>query len=75
MTHAMQTALLTTVNAPYQIYLDAAGLAEALVTGEIATGLVGSFFTETSVEIQKSFAQKHGIDLGILEQTAIEFAN
>ena len=74
MTPAMQITLLTTVNAPYQVYLDADGLADALVAGEISAGQVGSFFTEISVEAQKSFAQEHEIDFGILEQTASDFA-
>lgn len=75
MTKTMQTALLTAVNAPYQVYLDADALACAITKGQIATGQVGSFFTETSVESQKSFAAAYGIASNLLSQTASDFAN
>ena len=61
MTQDMQTALLTTVNAPYQNQLDAGELAAALKSENVALGQVSSFFTETDVETQKSFASDHGI--------------
>jgi hypothetical protein len=75
MTQTMQAAILTTVNAPFQTYLDANALACAISSGEIATGQVGSFFTETAVEAQKSFATAYGITVEALAQTATDFAN
>lgn len=75
MTHTMQTAILTTVNASFQTYLDAEALAYAITAGEIRTGQVGSFFTETAVEAQKSFAEAYGITVAALTQTASDFAN
>lgn len=73
MTHNMQTALLTTVNAPYQNQLDAGGLAAALKSGEVTLGQVSSFFTETAVETQKAFAHQHGISPDVLSDVASTF--
>lgn len=75
MTQTMQTAILTTVNAPFQTYLDAEALACAISTGDITTGQVGSFYTETAVEAQKAFAMAYGITAAILAQTAAEFSS
>lgn len=75
MTQTMQTAILTTVNAPFQTYLDADALACAISTGDMATGQVGSFYTETAVEAQKAFATAYGITDDVLVQTAAEFSN
>lgn len=74
MTHEMQTALLTTVNAPYQTYLDGGALAAALNAGDISKGQVNSFFTETTVADQKAFAKLHGVPDETLTSTAIAFA-
>lgn len=73
MTHDMQTALLTTVNAPYQNQLDASGLAAALKSANVALGQVSSFFTETGVETQKAFAVEHGISADALTHVAGAF--
>lgn len=73
MTQDMQTALLTTVNAPYQMQLDADGLAAALKSGDVALGQVSSFFTETAVETQKAFADQHGISADALADVAGSF--
>lgn len=73
MTKAMQTALMTTVNAPYQQQVSAGGLALALTNGEIASAQVSSFFTETDVEMQKAFAADHGITLDALVHVASQF--
>lgn len=70
MTHDMQTALLTTVNAPYQNQLDAGGLAAALKSEDVYVGQVSSFFTETDVETQKAFAFEHGISADALTHVA-----
>jgi len=75
MTQAMQTVLLTTVNAPYQVTLDAGALAAALQAGDIKVGQVGSFFTETPVTAQTTFAASFGISSEALIQTAKAFAN
>ena len=75
MTHDMQTALLTTVNAPFQTYLDADALACAISSSDIAKGQVGSFYTETAIEAQKAFAMAHGISAATLLQTATNFSN
>lgn len=75
MTHTMQTAMLTTVNAPFQTYLDAEGLACAICYGEITLGQVSSFYTETAVESQKAFAAAHGISAATLVETATNFSN
>lgn len=75
MTNAMQTAILTTVNAPYQTILDAGELALAISKHDITLAQVGSFLTETSVDAQIAFAEAHGIFKADLEATAVEFAN
>ncbi len=75
MTKNMQTAMMTTVNAPFQTYLDTDALAYAISTGDIVPGQVGSFFTETAVDAQKTFAAAHGISPAVLAQTATDFAN
>ncbi|EEE35268.1 conserved hypothetical protein [Rhodobacteraceae bacterium KLH11] len=75
MTKAMQTAILTTVNAPYQTILDAGELALAISKHDIKLAQVGSFFTETPVDAQIVFAEAHGISKAELKATAIEFAN
>jgi len=74
MTQEMQTALLTTVNAPYQTYLDGSALAAALNAGDITNGQVSSFFTETTVADQKAFAKLHGLPDETLTATATAFA-
>lgn len=75
MTHEMQSTLLTTVNAPYQTYLDGSALAAALSAGDVKLGQVNSFFTETSAEDQKAFAKLHGIPESVLVETAEAFAD
>jgi len=75
MTHPMQTALMTTVNAPYQVTLDAGALAAALQTGQIELGQIASFFTETPVAAQKAFASSFGVSSETLAQTAKKFAD
>jgi len=75
MAYAMQTALLTTVNAPYQVTLDAGELAAALQAGEIELGQITSFFTETPVPAQKAFASSFGVSSETLAQTAKKFAD
>jgi len=75
MTLSMQISLLTTVNAPYQDYLDANGLACALMSGKIDSGQVASFFTEMSVEDQQSFAEAFDISASVLTNTAVAFSN
>lgn len=70
MTHDMQTALLTTVNAPYQNQLDAGELAAALKNEHVVLGQVSSFFTETDVETQKAFAIEHGMSVDALAHVA-----
>lgn len=73
MTHDLQTALLTTINAPYQNQLDAGGLAAALKSGNLDLGQVSSFFTEISVETQKAFAAQHDIAAAALADLAGAF--
>ena len=46
MTKTMQTAILTTVNAPCQTILDAGELALAISRRDIKLAQVGSFLTE-----------------------------
>ncbi|WP_299752936.1 hypothetical protein [uncultured Tateyamaria sp.] len=75
MTNAMQTVILTTVNAPYQTILDAGQLALAISKQDIKLAQVGSFLTETSVEAQIAFAEAHGISKATLEATATQFAD
>ena len=75
MTVDVQTALLTTVNAPYQVQLDAGALAVALSAGDVALGQVSSFFTETSVDAQKAFAHEQGISTDTLKLAAVAFKN
>ena len=74
MRHEMQTALLTTVNAPYQTYLDGGALAAALNACDFSKGQVNSFFTETTVADQKAFAKLHGVLDETLTSTATAFA-
>ena len=74
MTHEMQIALLTTVNAPYQTYLDGGALAAALKACDFSKGQVNSFFTETTVADQKAFAKLHGVLDETLTSTATAFA-
>jgi len=71
----LQTALLTTVNAPYQTHLDSSALAAALNAGEISTGEVNSFFMEVTVPDQLAFAKLHGVREAILIETGTVFAN
>lgn len=71
----MQTVLLTTVNAPYQVTLDADELAVALHAGDIKVGQVGSFFTEIPVAAQTAFASSFEISSEALADTAKAFAN
>lgn len=75
MTQAMQTALLTTVNAPYQNYLDAGGLSVAISNGDIKLGQICSFFTETDANTQKAFAAEFGISHDKLSDVAKDFSN
>jgi hypothetical protein len=70
-----QTALLTTVNAPYQNCLDESGLAAALLEDKIALGQVSSFLTEIDAVEQKSFALEFGISVEKLTQVAQSFTN
>ncbi len=74
MNQDLQTALLTTVNAPYQTYLDAGEMATALNTGDIANAQMSSFFTETSVADQLTFAERNGVSEETLIATATAFA-
>ncbi len=75
MTKAMQTAILTTVNAPYQTMLDSDQLALAIAKADIKLAQVGSFLTETSPADQKAFAGAFGISDEQLNCTATAFAN
>ena len=75
MTNAMQTAILTTVNAPYQTMLDADQLALAISKKDIKLAQVGSFLTETPVAHQIAFAEAFGISDAELQVTAVAFAN
>lgn len=70
----MQTALLTTVNAPYHTHLDGSALAAALNAGEITIGQVNSFFMEVTVPDQLAFAKLHGVQEATLIETAKAFA-
>lgn len=70
----MQTALLTTVNAPYQTYLEGSALAAALNVGEITIGQVNSFFMEIKVADQLAFAKQHGVREATLIETEKAFA-
>jgi len=70
MTHDIQTALLTIVNAPYQNQLGAGELAAEFKTGDVALGQVSPFFTETAIEGQKAFAHEHGISPAMLSDIA-----
>lgn len=74
MTQDMQTALMTTVNAPYQSWLDGSALAAALVAGDVTLGQVNSFFLETPAEDQKAFAKHHDIPENVLIAAGAAFA-
>ena len=71
----MQTAILTTVNAPYQDYLGADELAAAISNASFTLGQVGSFFTETPADAQLAFGQEYGITADKLHQLAHSFAD
>ena len=71
----MPSTLLTTVNAPYQTYLDGSALAAALSAGDVKLGQVNSFFMETTVKDQKAFAKLHGVPESVLVAVAESFAN
>ena len=71
----MQSTLLTTVNAPYQTYLDGSALAAALSAGDVKLGQVNSFFMETTVKEQKAFAELHGVPWSVLIATAEAFTD
>ncbi len=73
MTLDMQTTILTKVNAPYQNYLEADALADAISNGRISVGQVASFFTETSVDVQRAFAKEFDISEDQLTRTAKSF--
>lgn len=73
MNQESQTALLTTVNAPYQTYLDGSALAAALNAGDITKGQVNSFFMETKVADQLAFAKQYGVREETLLETAKAF--
>jgi len=75
MTYEMQTALLTTVNAPYQNCLDASAVSADIKQGEIAIGQVGSFYTETSVDVQMAFAHEFDISTEVLTHVAGTFTD
>ena len=75
MTQEMQSTLLTTVNAPYQTYLDGGALAAALSAGDVKLGQVNSFFMETSSEVQQAFAKLHGVPESTLIEAAESFAD
>lgn len=53
--------LVTTVNVPYRIQMDANRLATALREAEFEQGQVYSFFTEIDVDKQWSFARHFGV--------------
>lgn len=73
MTNALETAVLTTVNAPYRTYLDAKGLVTSIVDGQVSVAQVGSFFTEIAPETQRAFATQHGVSEAALVRTASAF--
>ena len=73
MTKALETALLTTVNAPYLAYVDAQGLASSIVGKDVGLAQVGSFFTEIPVDQQLAFAEEHGVTHDALTQSAAAF--
>lgn len=69
----LETAVLTTVNAPYRTYLDAEGLAASIANGQISVAQVGSFFTEIAPEVQRAFAIRYGVSEAALVRTASSF--
>lgn len=73
MTNALETAVLTTVNAPYRTYLDAEGLAVSIADGQVNIAQVGSFFTEVAPATQRAFAMQHGVSEAALVSAASAF--
>lgn len=70
--------VLTTVNAPYNSYLDADGLAKCLMNEVEAKAMpahMSSFFGEVQPELQQAFAELYGISSSQLVSAAKSFAN
>jgi hypothetical protein len=70
-------SVLTTVNAPYRIKLDAETLAYCLknpVAAKAAPGQMSAFFGEVSPELQKAFADAFQISAPELVVAAKTFA-
>ncbi|MGV3550764.1 hypothetical protein [Rhizobium sp.] len=68
--------VLSTVNAPYRVKLDAAALVGYLnepATMRSAAGPMSSFFYDVVVELQREFARAHGIAPEKLEEAARQF--
>jgi uncharacterized protein YqgV (UPF0045/DUF77 family) len=66
-------SILTTVNAPYATYVDAARLADCLESVEAAhqaMGQVYSFFTEVPIARQAEFARTFGVSSASLAKLA-----
>jgi hypothetical protein len=74
MQSAATISVLSTVNAPYLMQMDAAGLAKALKTGDIKKAQVGSFLMEVTEELQSAFANEHKISKASLQATAKTFS-
>jgi hypothetical protein len=65
--------VLTTVNAPYRLRLDAGGLIECLndpAKMRAAAGPMSSFFYDVGIDLQRRFAEAHGIQQSALESAA-----
>lgn len=69
--------VLSTVNAPYSKRLDEKELLTAIRNTMVArqfAGPVSSFFYDVPVELQKQFANSHGMSESVLAEAAKSFA-
>ena len=68
--------VLATVNAPYRVKLDVHGLIDCLndpVKMRAAAGPMSSFFYDVHVDLQRGFAEAHGIPDRVLKSAASLF--
>ena len=73
MIKAIETAVLTTVNAPYRTYLDAKGRAASIADRQVDVAQVGSFLAEVAPAAQRAFATQHGVSEAALIEAASAF--
>lgn len=71
--HKSMETVLSTVNAPYGVQLDATALAEQIaLTQDVSacTGPVFAFFSEIPLELQLRFIDQSGLEISVMKKIA-----